>query len=290
MGGLRKKMPIAFLGMCLASAALVGLPLTSGFLSKDSILIRTFEWAASREGVFVMLPWIMVLTSWLTSFYIFRLIFKVFFTESREIKTDKLAYINDSPGSMTYVLLTLSFFCTFIVFAFNPASFESSWLWKGFQLSAIREISIFHWIVPLIINSCSILLIMISYRIYVLEKGPKSIADTWLFQISNREWFFNEIYDFMFIKSVEKLAQIIYLFDRAVIDGLVMSMASMTKILSSLTHWFDRKVIDGLVNATGLWSGYIGRFFRTFQSGRLQHYLITMLLFVLSFFILSYLI
>jgi len=290
MGGLRKRMPFAFIGMCLASAALVGLPLTSGFLSKDSILIRTFEWAASRDGVFVTLPWIMVLTSWLTAFYIFRLIFRVFFAESREIKLDKLATINDSPGSMSYVLIILSFFCTFIVFAFNPASFESSWLWKGFQVSVIKEISIFHWLVPLIINSGSILFIMFAYRIYVLDKGSKLTLGSWLYQISNREWFFNEIYDFMFVKSVEKLAQIIYQFDRVVIDGLVNSMATITQILSSIAKWFDKNVIDGLVNASGLLSQHLGRFFRTFQTGKLQHYLITMLLFVLSFFILSYLI
>jgi NADH-quinone oxidoreductase subunit L len=290
MGGLRKRMPFAFLGMCIASAALVGLPLTSGFLSKDSILIRTFEWAASREGVFVILPWIMVLTSWLTAFYIFRLVFKVFFSESREIKLDKLANINDSPGSMTYILIILSFFCTFIVFALNPVSFESSWLWKGFQLSVIKEIRFFHWLVPLIINSGSILLIMFAYRIYVLDKSSKLTVGSWIYQISNRGWFFNEIYDFMFIKSVEKLAKIIYQFDRVVVDGLVIAIATITQLLSSISHWFDRKVVDGLVNATGVFSGYIGRFFRTFQSGRLQHYLITMLLFVLSFFILSYLI
>ena len=94
----------------------------------------------------------------------------------------------------------------------------------------------------------------------------------------------------MFVKSVGKLAQIIYQFDSVVIDGLVISMATITKILSSMAQWFDRKVIDGLVNASGLFSEYLGRFFRTFQTGRLQHYLITMLLFVLSFFILSYLI
>jgi NADH-quinone oxidoreductase subunit L len=290
MGGLRKRMPFAFLGMCIASAALVGLPLTSGFLSKDSILIRTFEWAASREGVFVILPWIMVLTSWLTAFYIFRLVFKVFFSESREIKLDKLANINDSPGSMTYVLIILSFFCTFIVFALNPVSFESSWLWKGFQLSVIKEIRFFHWLVPLIINLGSILLIMFAYRIYVLDKSSKLTVGSWIYQISNRGWFFNEIYDFMFIKSVEKLAKIFYQFDRVVIDGLVIAIATITQLLSSISHWFDRKVVDGLVNATGVFSGYIGRFFRTFHSGRLQHYLITMLLFVLSFFILSYLI
>jgi NADH-quinone oxidoreductase subunit L len=94
----------------------------------------------------------------------------------------------------------------------------------------------------------------------------------------------------MFVKSVGKLAHIIYQFDCVVIDGLVISTATITKILSSMAQWFDRKVIDGLVNASGLFSELLGRFFRTFQSGRLQQYLITMLLFVLSFFILSYLI
>ena len=131
---------------------------------------------------------------------------------------------------------------------------------------------------------------MFAYKIYVLDKGLKFTFGSWLYQISNRAWYFNEIYDFMFVKSVGKLAQIIYQFDSVVIDGLVISMATITKILSSMAQWFDRKVIDGLVNASGLFSEYLGRFFRTFQTGRLQHYLITMLLFVLSFFILSYLI
>jgi NADH-quinone oxidoreductase subunit L len=131
---------------------------------------------------------------------------------------------------------------------------------------------------------------MFAYRIYVLDKGSKSITVTWLYQISYREWFFNEMYKFMFIKSVEKLTHRVYQFDRVVIDALVISMATITKLLSSIAQWFDKNVIDGLVNASGVFSGYIGSFFRTFQSGRLQHYIITMLLFVLSFFILSYLI
>ncbi|MDO8992885.1 MAG: NADH-quinone oxidoreductase subunit L, partial [Daejeonella sp.] len=258
--------------------------------SKDSILIRAFEWAATREGVVVILPWLMVLTSWLTAFYIFRLVFKVFFGESREIKEDKLGHLNDSPVQMTYVLLILSFFCTFIVFAFNPASFESSWLWKGFQVSVIEEISIFHWMVPLILNFGSFVLIFITYKIYVLDKGLQSIEGTWFYRISNREWYFNEIYNFMFIRSVERISLLTYRFDRTVIDGLVISMATLTTTISFIIDWFDRKIIDGLVNATGSFSKYIGRFFRNFQSGRLQHYLTTMLLAVLSFFILSYLI
>ncbi len=290
MGGLRKRMPFAFWGMCLSSAALVGLPLTAGFLSKDSILIGAFEWAAAREGGFLILPWLMVLTSWLTAFYIFRLVFKVFFSEPREIKIEKLSLIKDSPGSMSYVLLVLSFFCSFIIFSVNPFSYEASWLWKGFQASTVQKVNIFHWLIPLMLNSGAFVLIFVSYRMYVPERGTKSIENTWLYRISNREWYFNELYNFVFIQSVEKLSVLSYKFDRTVIDGLVSGIAGLTKTISVIADWFDRKIIDGLVNATGSLSKYIGRFFRNFQSGRLQHYLMTMLLVLLSFFILSYLI
>jgi len=290
MGGLRKRMPFAFWGMCLASAALVGLPLTSGFLSKDSILIKAFEWAATRNGVFTILPWLMVLTSWLTAFYIFRLLFKVFFAESREIKEDKLVQINDSPIQMSYVLLILSFFCSFIVFSFNPISSEASWLWNGFELSKIREISSYHWLLPLILNSGSFAMIFFSYRIYVQGKWTNPRDRNLLYRFSKREWYFNEIYNFLFIKSLEKLSLFTFQFDRTVIDGLVNRMATLTKGISLIIVWFDRTIIDGLVNALGLLSGYIGRFFRNFQTGRLQQYLMTMLLVMLSFFILSYLI
>ncbi len=290
MGGLRKRMPFAFWGMCLASAALVGLPLTSGFLSKDSILIKAFEWAATRNGVFTILPWLMVLTSWLTAFYIFRLLFKVFFAESREIKEDKLVQINDSPIQMSYVLLILSFFCSFIVFSFNPISSEASWLWNGFKLLKIREISSYHWLLPLILNSGSFTIIFFSYRIYVQGKWTNPGERNLLYRFSKRGWYFNEIYNFLFIKSLEKLSLFTFQFDLTVIDGLVNRIATLTKRISLVIDWFDRTIIDGLVNALGLLSGYIGRFFRNFQTGRLQQYLMTMLLVMLSFFILSYLI
>ena len=51
MGGLRKKMPITFIACVIAGLALIGLPFTSGYLSKDSILIQSFEWAEGKNWV-----------------------------------------------------------------------------------------------------------------------------------------------------------------------------------------------------------------------------------------------
>ncbi len=76
MGGLRKKLPVAFWSFLIGSAALTALPLTSGFYSKDEILLAAYEvnplfWAGGLLGAF------------LTSVYSFRLVFVVFFGEAK---------------------------------------------------------------------------------------------------------------------------------------------------------------------------------------------------------------
>lgn len=76
MGGLRSKLPLTFWTFLIGSASLAGLPLvTAGFFSKDLILWQTLSspqggqwlWAMGMVGVF------------LTSFYVFRVVFLAFF-------------------------------------------------------------------------------------------------------------------------------------------------------------------------------------------------------------------
>jgi len=79
MGGLRKKMPFTFIAAIIGGLALIGLPLTSGYLSKDSILIQAFEWTEGRNGISEFVPVIALLTTWLTAFYVARLYCKSIF-------------------------------------------------------------------------------------------------------------------------------------------------------------------------------------------------------------------
>ena len=83
MGGLRHYMPKTFVLMSIASLALAGFPLTSGFLSKDSIVISSFEWALSKGNLYLIIPLSLIIVSILTAFYIGRLLFKAFFGEFR---------------------------------------------------------------------------------------------------------------------------------------------------------------------------------------------------------------
>lgn len=80
MGGLRKKIPVTYWCMTVGVFAIAGCPLLSGFFSKDEILYQAFT-SPLRIGKLV---WVVgVITSLLTSFYMFRLWFKTFFGASR---------------------------------------------------------------------------------------------------------------------------------------------------------------------------------------------------------------
>jgi NADH-quinone oxidoreductase subunit L len=79
MGGLRTRLPIVFWSFLLGSAALAALPFTSGFFSKDQIVLAAFEY----PGVG---PWLWagaLLGAFLTALYSFRLVFVVFFGEAK---------------------------------------------------------------------------------------------------------------------------------------------------------------------------------------------------------------
>jgi NADH-quinone oxidoreductase subunit L len=84
MGGLRKHMPWTFATFTLATLALAGLPLTSGFLSKDAILAGAIGFAkVEGGGIFYLIPVLGFFSAMLTAFYMGRQIWLVFFGESR---------------------------------------------------------------------------------------------------------------------------------------------------------------------------------------------------------------
>jgi NADH-quinone oxidoreductase subunit L len=75
MGGLRTRLPVVFWSFVIGSAALAALPLTSGFYSKDAILLLAWD----MEGIGPVLWLGGLLGALLTSIYSFRLVFIVFF-------------------------------------------------------------------------------------------------------------------------------------------------------------------------------------------------------------------
>jgi NADH-quinone oxidoreductase subunit L len=84
MGGLRKYMPWTFATMLIATLAISGIPPFAGFFSKDEILWQAFS---SPHGSKIF--WIIgVITAFMTSFYMFRLLFMTFTGEYRGAKPE----------------------------------------------------------------------------------------------------------------------------------------------------------------------------------------------------------
>ncbi|MDI3254404.1 MAG: NADH-quinone oxidoreductase subunit L [Bacillota bacterium] len=114
MGGLRKKIPVTFWTMTAAVFAIAGFPPFAGFFSKDEILYQAF---ISPNSIGKVLWFIGLLTAGLTSFYMFRLWYLIFFGEGRMKETPAEGHghghghghgVHESPAVMTIPLMILA--------------------------------------------------------------------------------------------------------------------------------------------------------------------------------------
>jgi NADH-quinone oxidoreductase subunit L len=288
MGGLRKMMPVTTVVFVIAAMALAGLPFTSGYLSKDAILVSVFEWADLNGGIFWTFPIIVSITSWLTTFYIFRVVFKVFFGEFRlpEVLNTQFngSPLHDPAGWMKYPVIMLAVFCLGFIYAFNPINLNSSWLYHTFTSQEHHE-GLYQIMVPIYINVLSLALLSLAYLMYARNKTSVNFEQTWYYRFSYNQWYFNEAYDVLFVKPIILKTKAFYWFDVRIIDGVVNASGKFAIQLSYLANWIDKNIIDGLVNFSALVVDRLGIWFRAVHNGKFQHYVIWMLAVFLSFFI-----
>ncbi len=289
MGGLRKRMPLTFIAALIGGAALVGLPLTSGYLSKDGILIQAFEWSDTKSIGYKIVPVMMLVTSWLTAFYVGRLIFKVFFGKLRvlDVKPVVICHISDGGWQYRVPLILLSICCLFPVFSLNPLLYEQSWLFKAFSTADhLERMNIYHTIIPAGLNILSVVVIYYAYAVYVQERRMLPFAqNNWAFDFSYNQWYFNKAYNTLFVKPVLALGKVMFWFDRKVIDGFIHLLQNIVLGLSKIADVMDRYVIDGFLHLLTAIVQYIGNFVRSFQTGRVQYYLLSMLAVIVAWFI-----
>ncbi len=290
MGGLRKKLPFTFIAALIGGLALVGLPLTSGYLSKDGILIQAFEWSDGKSGMFKLIPVLALLTTWLTAFYVARLIIKVFFGELKllKIKPDLLIHINDGGWKYKLPMVMLAVACFFPLFSFNPLLFEHSWLYNAFSLSGgtFRN-EIYHIVVPVGVSVISLVVIYWTWSVYIKGRSVFFPQSGLLFRLACNEWYFNSIYNTIIVKPILALSSAAFWFDRRIIDGVINYSAALWLALAKTAAWFDQHIIDGFLNLLANLVQATGNLARRFQGGKVQYYLFSMLVIVLVLFLLK---
>lgn len=269
MGGLFKKMKVTAITFIIGTLALAGFPLTAGFFSKDYIL--GFAYAQNKYIFFI----IGIITAFFTAFYMFRVIFVVFFGNP---KKDDI-HAHESPKVMTIPLIILA------VLSVVPGYFGAWFISERFSID--KFISFFGFegqeplhIIPMVIAVLVGLLgILIAFILYfgkpiTNKKISKGIYP--LYKLLHNKYYIDEIYGFIIIKPLMKLAEFINTFDRVVVDGFVNFIGKLTVIFSRAVDIFDIKAVDGVVNKVADVTYLSGKKLRLLQTGNTSSYLAIM--------------
>ncbi len=264
MGGLSRKMKVTSITFIIASLSISGIFPLSGFWSKDEII-------ASAHNYLPLLI-LAIVVAFMTAFYMFRLVFLTFFGEPR----DEHAYehAHESPKVMTWPLMVLAFLSIFAGWVGIP------WLPKGFTSYVLdyghhAHHAEFNFLLAGISTVVALSGIFLAYMMYLKKSisyeavGEKlRLAYTFLFN----KWYWDEIYDACVIGPILKLAEILAVFDKWVIDGIVNFMGKSTLVIAWVGNQFDKYVVDGAVNGTGYTVKGIGWIVSRAQTGRLYNY------------------
>jgi len=122
MGGLRKTMPITYITFLFATIAISGIPLTSGFLSKDGILAGTLAFAQLSGHWFI--PVAGFGAALMTAFYMFRLTIISFHGKP---KTHIAGHTHENNGYITIPLVILAVLTFWFFYSLNPLDAGKGW-------------------------------------------------------------------------------------------------------------------------------------------------------------------
>jgi len=126
MGGLKKYMPTTSKMALIGTLAISGVPLLSGFFSKDTILLKSLTSNLISPFGGGAIYFILLITAAMTAFYMFRWYHCVFEGEER-LTPEAKAHVHESPALMTMPLVVLAFFSIFAGYLGLPEAFAPNW-------------------------------------------------------------------------------------------------------------------------------------------------------------------
>jgi NADH-quinone oxidoreductase subunit L len=282
MGGLKRHMPVTYWTFLISVLAIAGFPPLAGFFSKDEILWLAY--AGHHEVI-----WFLALCgAGMTAFYMFRQLFMVFFGESRADHHTR-EHLHESPGVMTLPLVVLAAGAVVAGWIGLPAVFGGSqfahWLEPVIKHgehhgSAAVELGLMGLSIAVAAGGVFLAYLMY-YRSALSPDRFAQLAGGFFYRLFDRKWYFDEVYQAIFVNGTLLLARIGALFDQYIIDGIVNGSASLTRFTSWLNGLFDNYIIDGIVNAVANITFGAGNMFRRIQTGNINSYLYGILIAVL---------
>jgi NADH-quinone oxidoreductase subunit L len=257
MGGLKSYIPWTFLTMGIATLAISGIPPLAGFWSKDEILWKAYQvsWVYWLIGL---------ITAFITSFYMFRLLYMTFFGDYRGVQVDAHGHGSHGHGEHGHgephespmvmlaplmILALLSLVGGLVGIGNHFEHFLAPVFGTGETVEAASRAT------ELLLMGVSVIVAVLgwwlAYWLYCARPElPQKIADSLggFYEAVVHKYYIDEFYAAVFV--------------RPLIDG-------STRIL-----WqdVDRKVIDAAVNDAGDGARHLSDEVRHMQSGNIRSY------------------
>jgi NADH-quinone oxidoreductase subunit L len=255
-GGLRKVLPITHWTFLCGAAALAGVPLLSGFWSKDEILSVAFSaWHSSGNTAYGVLLLMGLVTAGLTAFYTFRAYFLTFWGEER-IPEEAGHHAHESPPIMTIPLVVLAIGAVALGFVIgNPFThyfqdyLDHAWVRVTFAAMALPAGQHEELNIPLMVGSSLVALagIGVAYWMYIAAPATPEKVATALpgpYYLSRNFFYIDEIYDVLIVKPLTGLTYLCRAFDLYIVDGLVDLVGQMPRFAGA---YFIQPIQNGLV-------------------------------------------
>lgn len=259
MGGLRKKMPITTWTFLAGALALGGIVPFAGFWSKDDILGATL--ASGHPTLY----WIGLVAAFFTAFYIFRVFFLTFTGNARDEARHEHAH--EGSWVMTVPLIVLGVFAVIAGFFNSPLDNYAleRYLFNDYALPGNTSgvvASIGHiypadvglMALSVGVGLLGILLAALMYWRPVINSSKVKDNLKVLWVISNRKFFFDEVYGAVVVGGGLVIAAAVDMFDRYILDGIVAIVSRVTYIVGlGLKYTQTGEVqVYGVVAAFGL--------------------------------------
>ena len=226
-GGLRKAIPITFVAMLLGTLAITGLGVYhlgagfAGFWSKDAILEAAFARGTTTSTIAF---WAGVTAALLTSFYSWRLMFLTFWGKPRWIESEHIQHTvhktpeeagedttggyhpHESPIAMLIPLVVLSTGAVLAGQVFAPSFIDDASFWAGSIFYNENLIHALHAVPYWVKYSAFVVMVLGfigAYIAYIAKPDiPAKFVSSfgWLHNFVFRKWYFDELYDAIFVK------------------------------------------------------------------------------------------
>jgi NADH-quinone oxidoreductase subunit L len=293
MGGLWNTIPATSRPFLIATLAITGMPLLSGFFSKDEILGHAFR-RSQMVDRYLALWLIGLITAGLTAFYMFRLFFRVFFGMSR-LSPEMEQHIHESPKTMTVPLMILAAlsiiggwfalpvlwgeknaFAEFLELVLGGVETETGSVRLGQHTLLVEYL--------LMAASAAMFLAGLWLANKIYRENPRlhtKLAASWprLHELLIHKYYVDEIYDALFVNRLKDLSTALGLLDAKIIDGVgVDGAGSLARVLSRISMWWDKWIVDGLVNLAGAMTKALSAPVRMIQTGVFSSYAVLILL------------